>query len=45
MYSGGGVGGEETRLLPECDLKRDQAKSKDLEFYYRMFCRKSNTRN
>ena len=35
----------ETRLLWECDQKRDQEKGKALEIYFRTFCHKSNTRN
>ena len=35
----------ETRLFLECDHKRDQALGeKNLKFYFRKFCLKSNTR-
>ena len=34
---GGGGGGGETRLLVECDEKRDQAKGKALEFFSQNF--------
>ena len=39
----GGEGGE-TRSYRESDQKRDQAKSKALEIYFRTFCPKSNTK-
>ena len=39
----GGEGGE-TRSHRESDQKRDQAKSKALEIYFRTFCRKLNTK-
>ena len=32
-------------MFLECDQKRDQAKSKALEIYFRKFCFKPNTRN
>ena len=41
---GVGGGGGDTRLFLECEQKRDQARSKALEIYFRQFCRKSNTR-
>ena len=37
--------GSRLGLFLECDQKRDQAKSKALEIYFRKFCLTSNTRN
>ena len=39
------AGVRESRLSLDCDQKRDQAKIKALEIYFRKWCRKPNARN